>query len=141
MLASLWRILCGEQLKIGDEKLEQLFFMMEVLMEEIGNPLTAISMEYPWLFKLFNGLGILQTIPYHHSLMKFIESVLISHKRRQIDGNFIFSVACIFLLLPLDLAYSELTCVFHLVTTLLLLTLALSSSRAQQNSYHMVVLS
>ena len=52
-----------------------------------------------------------------------------------------FSAARIFLLLPLDLAYSELTCVFHLVTTLLLLTLALSSSRAQQSPYHMVVLS
>ena len=87
MLASLWRILSGEQLKIGDEKLEKLFFMMEVLMKEIGNPLAAISMEYPWLFKLFNSLGILQTIPYNHSMMKFIESVLINHKQRQIDGN------------------------------------------------------
>ena len=56
------------------------------------------------------------------------------------ESNF-FSAACIFLLFPLDLANSELTCVFNLVTTLLSLTLALSSSRAQQSPYHMVVLS
>ena len=45
-----------------------------------------------------------------------------------------FSAARIFLLLPLDLAYSELTCVFHLVTTLLLLTLALLVQSGQSFS-------
>ena len=87
VLASLWRILSGEQLKIGDEKLEKLFFMMEVLMKDMGNPLAAISLDHPWLFKLFNSLGILKTIPYQHSLMNFMESVLTNHKSRQIDGN------------------------------------------------------
>ena len=87
VLASLWRILSGEQLKIGDEKLENLFYMIEVLVKELGDPLSVIMMEYPWLFKLFNSIGILQTIVYNRTLVNFTENVLTTHKQRHIDGK------------------------------------------------------
>ena len=46
VLASLWRILSSEQLKMGDAKLEQLFGMVEVLMRDLGNPLAVISLAF-----------------------------------------------------------------------------------------------
>ena len=87
MLAALWRILSGEQLKMGDAKLEEIFEMVEVLMTDLGNPLAVISVNHPRLFKLVNHLGILQTIPYNRSMINFTGSVLTDHKKRHIDGN------------------------------------------------------
>jgi len=87
VLAALWRILSGEQLKMGDAKLEEIFEMVEVLMTDLGNPLAVISVNHPRLFKLVNHLGILQTIPYNRSMINFTGSVLTDHKKRHIDGE------------------------------------------------------
>ena len=84
----MWRILSGEQLKVGDAKLEQMFSMVEVLIKDLGNPLTVISSQHPRLFKLLNSLGILHTISYYNHMVSFTENVLTNHKKAQIDGNF-----------------------------------------------------
>ena len=87
MLASLWRLLSGEQLKVGDSKLVKLFNMVEVMIKDFGNPLTIVSMNYIWLFKALNNLGIIQTLPFTLDVLKFAGTVFTEHKERQIDGN------------------------------------------------------
>ena len=82
----MWRVLTGEQLKIGDAKLEELFSMLEVLMKDLGNPKAVISMNYPWLFKFVNNIGITKIIFYYGSLMNLAGSALTNHKNRHSDG-------------------------------------------------------
>ena len=96
MLASLWRILSGEHLKIGDTKLEELFCIMEDIMKDLGNPLAVISVKHPRLFKVVNNLGILHTIFHNKTMINFSGNAINNHKNRHIDGNnillrFIFS--------------------------------------------------
>ena len=87
VLASLWRIISGEHLKAGDPKLEKLVNMVQKILEEFGNPLVGVSMNYEWLFKTLNDLGIIILQPYLQNLLKFSESVLTDQKGKLIDGN------------------------------------------------------
>ena len=84
----------GEQLRIGDAKLEHLFCMLELLMKDLGNPLVRTSFLYPKLFKLLNRLGILQSISYNNDMINFAEAVLKNHKNGHIDGKNIY-ISCI----------------------------------------------
>ena len=90
MLASLWRIISGEQLKFGDAKLQNLFGSVEALLKDLTNPLFGVAINYVWLYKLANNLGILQTIINKKKLLNCTGSVLTDHKMRLIDGNYIF---------------------------------------------------
>ena len=92
MLASLWRIISGEQLKFGDAKLQNLFGSVEALLKDLTNPLFGVAINYVWLYKLANNLGILQTIINKKKLLNCTGSVLTDHKMRLIDGNYIFVI-------------------------------------------------
>ena len=72
---------------MGDAKLENLVSMVQSMVKEFGNPLTGISMNYVWLYKIVNCLGILNAIPYMQNLLNFTGSVLTEHKKRPIDGK------------------------------------------------------
>ena len=87
VLASLWRIISGEKLKMGDAKLENLVSMIQTVIKEFGHPLTGVSMNYTWLYKLINHLGIIKAIPYMQNMLNFTGSVLVEHKKRHVDGT------------------------------------------------------
>ena len=89
VLASLWRIISGEHLKMGDAKLENLLHMVQAIIKEVGNPMAVVSLRYIWLFQLGNSLGILQTIPYMKEVLNFAAKEMTDHKKRHIDGNYL----------------------------------------------------
>ena len=72
---------------MGDVTLEKLFHVIEVMVKEFGNPLSVISVNYTWLFKLLTRLGIVKTIYCIQDVLKFTGSVITDHKKRHIDGN------------------------------------------------------
>ena len=80
----------GEQLKMGDEKLEELVSMIHVLFKEFGNPISNLLMNYVWVYKIVNNIGILKTVSYMKNMLNFTGSVLTDHKNRHIDGNCTF---------------------------------------------------
>merc|ERR1719495_2449129 len=61
--------------------------MVQKILEEFGNPLVGVSMNYKWLFKTLNHLGIIILQPYIQNLLKFSESVLTDQKGKLIDGE------------------------------------------------------
>ena len=87
VLASLWRIISGEALKIGDPKLEYLVKMVNDLITEFGNPAAGICMQYIPLFYVFNFLGITNNKKGMGELMDFNLQTIIKHKEREIDGD------------------------------------------------------
>ena len=87
VVASLWRIISGEHLKVGDPKLEKLISLVQQILEEFGNPLTGVSLNYVWLFKTLTNLGIIILQPNLHSLCKFSASGVTNQKRKLIDGK------------------------------------------------------
>ena len=97
MLASLWRIISGEQLKFGDAKLQNLFGSVEAIMKDLTNPLFGVAINYAWLYKLTNNLGILQTNINMKKLLNRTGSVVTDHKMRLMDGNYIFMLTFLIL--------------------------------------------
>ena len=87
VLASLWRIISGEHLKMGDPRLEKLLDTMEMYVAMFGNPITFVSLEYTWLYKLVNSMGISQCQYVHETFFKFHKKVLKDHKGSSIDGK------------------------------------------------------
>lgn len=88
VLASLWRILSGEHLKRGNAKLHQLVDMVQTMIREAGHPLAFVSMNYVWLYKLVNNLGLIKAIEYMAVFLDHLKtSVIDDHKQRPIDGD------------------------------------------------------
>ena len=92
VLASLWRIISGEHLKMGDPKLDKLMYMLQGITKEFANPLTAVSYNYVWLFKLLNNVGILKSMKYYMANLDFTSEVVKNHKQKPIDGKLFFSM-------------------------------------------------
>ena len=74
-------------MKIGDAKLERLLYMIQFLIKEFGSPLTQTSLNYVWLYRLLNNLGVLKSIKYCEEMLKFTSGVLTDHKEKHIDGK------------------------------------------------------
>lgn len=82
VLASLWRIISGEHLKIGDPNLEHLIDLIQTLIKEFGNPLVDVSMNYVWMFKLLNKLGKTLACDYakvHNDTLKILKGLKIGY--------------------------------------------------------------
>ena len=94
VLASLWKIISGEHLKMGDPKLEELLDTMEMYISMFGNPITFVSLEYIWLYKLVNSMGISQCQYVHETFFEFHKKVLKDHKGKIIDGENCKSIFC-----------------------------------------------
>ena len=75
---------------MGDPKLEKILYTMQMMLSEFGNPLTGLSLNYLWFYKLINYLGIIKVQHYFMSLIDFGASTVTDHKDRQIDGNHMF---------------------------------------------------
>lgn len=87
VLASLWRIVSGECLKIGDPKLEKLVKTVTELIAEVGNPLLGVTMNNLWLFKLVNKLGMVNFLRGMGQLLDFNTEVVKKHQNQIMDGD------------------------------------------------------
>jgi len=87
VLSSLWRIISGEHLKMGDPKLEKLVFMVQSMVKEFGNPRTVISFNYVLLYQLINALGVIKITKSMHGVIDFTSDLMNDLKKRTIDGD------------------------------------------------------
>lgn len=87
VLASLWRIISGECLKIGDPKLETLVGVVAQLIKEAGSPLTGIAINSMPLLRFLNWTGIMSNVPLMNELFQFNLELIENHKGKQIDGD------------------------------------------------------
>ena len=87
VLSSLWKIISGESLKMGDPKLTELVTNVHNLMTEFSNPLTLISFQSIPMAKLFNNLGLVRYLSYTKKILELCYQVVNSHKDKAIDGD------------------------------------------------------
>ena len=87
VLSSLWKIISGESLKMGDPKLTELVTNVQNLMTEFSNPLTLISFQSIPMAKLFNNLGLVRYLSYTKKILELCYQVVNSHKDKTIDGD------------------------------------------------------
>ena len=87
VLASLWRIISGESLKMDDSKLIELMSNVQEALKEFGNPLLAISLSNISLYRFVNKIGLFN---FQKNLSRLFEYCLVSvesHKEKSIDGD------------------------------------------------------
>jgi cytochrome P450 len=87
VLSSLWRIISGEHLKVGDPKLEHLVETVSNMAKEFGRPELVVSMNYPYLFSILHYFGVLKFLSYTNTLFDFVMDTISSHKTKHIDGE------------------------------------------------------
>ena len=86
-LASLWRLISGESLKIDDPKIKNLLKKVKLVTEEAGNPLVAITENFPFVFKFLNKVGIFVILKCIHEVVEFCKEPIESSKVQDIDGD------------------------------------------------------
>merc|ERR1711884_565890 len=57
-LSSLWKIISGETLTIGDTKLEYLIEKLQIFIGEVSRPLISVAMNFKGLFYFLNWPGL-----------------------------------------------------------------------------------
>ena len=87
VLASLWRIISGETLKIGDPKLDFLISKVDNIVTETSSVFGAISMVSVPLFKFMNMVGLLNVVKSANELFKYCTKILKIHRDKFIDGD------------------------------------------------------
>ena len=87
VLGSLWRVLSGESLKVNDPKLIDLLKKTKLMTEEAGNPLVAITENFPLVFKFLNQIGIIVILKYIDEVVQFCKEPIESCKGQDIDGE------------------------------------------------------
>jgi len=87
VLASLWRIISGESLKIGDPKLTDLCEKARAVSVEFGNPLAGIAQYLPSLFVFLNKIGSINILKHMDAINKFCKEAVESVKIQEIDAN------------------------------------------------------
>ena len=87
VLASIWRVISGESLKVGDPKLEKLMINVQNLLKEFSNPLSFIAFQSIPIAKIVHKLGILDFFNHTKNILDFCDSSLKSHSIKQIDGD------------------------------------------------------
>ena len=86
-LGSLWRLISGESLKIDDPKIKNLLKKVKLVTEEAGNPLVAITENFPFVFKFLNKVGIFVILKCIHEVVEFCKEPIESSKVQDIDGD------------------------------------------------------
>ena len=87
VLASLWRVISGESMKIGDPKLEGLIKIMEGFLKELGSSLVTMSFNYVPLYNLLNKIGLISFQEINNQLFMFNESVFKKLKDSDVDSD------------------------------------------------------
>ena len=86
-LSSLWKIISGESLKIGDAKLDYLIEKVQTLIREVSKPLTQAAFNLKPLFYFLNWSGFSTVWANQLELNEFCQSTIEEHKSKNIDGN------------------------------------------------------
>ena len=87
ILSSLWRIISGKSLKVGDPTIEKLIKLVDLFTNEPGNPLLVLSFNQLWLYKILNGMGMFHNQMAHYELLKYCQEMVDTHKEKHIDGE------------------------------------------------------
>ncbi len=86
-VASLWRVVSGERIRKDDSKLKYLVHMVQSLSKEQTNPFVVVSMDAPWLCKIFHHLGLVKTVTAHHDLLEMGDKMIKDHQDKGIDDQ------------------------------------------------------
>ena len=87
VLSSLWRLLSGESLKIGDPKLENLIDNMRKLVKDSANPILIVSFSSAVLFKFVHKVGLTSFIKTMHMILDYCNEYIEIQKTKPIDGE------------------------------------------------------
>ena len=86
-LASLWRIISGEQLKIDDPKLKKLLSHIRQMIKEFTNPLVQMSFDSYWLSEFIHRFGITSFNKVVKDTLDFVNEYIEIQKTKHIDGD------------------------------------------------------
>lgn len=87
-LSSLWKMISGESLPLGDVKLEFLIQKLQELVVEVSNPLIQSSLNNLLLFRLLNLFGISHQEKIWKELNDFCDDVVKTNKlKNALDDN------------------------------------------------------
>ena len=86
-LASLWRIISGEQLTMDDPKLKKLLSHIRQMIKEFTNPLVQMSFDSYWLSELIHRFGITSFNEVMKNSLDFVNEYIEIHKTKHIDGD------------------------------------------------------
>jgi len=87
VVASLWRIISGEKLKIDDPKLQKLLANLRNFVNEGSNPLLQVAFDFPWLFKFIHKVGISSFVDIISDTLDYCNEYIEHHKANPIDGD------------------------------------------------------
>ena len=80
VLASLWRIIGGETIKIGDVKVRHLLEMVQTLVIERVRPIVALSLDSIPLMNFLHNTGLTNFKRANDSILDFNLDLISSHK-------------------------------------------------------------
>ena len=87
VLSSLWRIISGESLKIGDSKLNNLIAISKEMLLEFANPLTWISQTSVPLYKFMELVGLVKIGVPIDMLFQYCDELIESQMNKSVDGE------------------------------------------------------
>ena len=87
VLASLWKLISGESLKIGDPELSSLLNNAQSIAKEFGNPLVHVSMNFLPLFKILNAIGVIKLMESTKDIFAYCKRGMDNQNDKGIDGQ------------------------------------------------------
>ena len=87
VLASLWKIISGESLKIGDPMLENLLDALHATFKEFSNPIIMRALSSITVFKFFHKIGLTKMPDDHKKIIDFVQDNINATKSKTIDGE------------------------------------------------------
>ena len=87
VLASLWKLISGESLKIGDPELSSLLNNAQSIAKEFGNPLVHVSMNFLPLFKILNAIGVIKLMESTKDIFAYCKRGMDNQNDKGIDGE------------------------------------------------------
>ena len=86
-LASLWRIISGEQLQLEDPKLIKLLTYNQQMISDFADPLTTISLTSIPIYKFVESLGLLSVVENISNIFKYCDEFIEIEKEKATDGD------------------------------------------------------
>ena len=87
VLASLWKIISGESLKIGDPMLKNLLDALHATFKEFSNPIIMRALASIPVFKFLHEIGLTTMPDDHKKIIDFVQDNINTTKSKTIDGE------------------------------------------------------
>jgi len=87
VLSSLWRVISGESLKIGDSKLNDLLAVNKEMLLEFANPKTWISMTSVPLYNFMALAGLVKIGKPVDKILDYCDELIDSQRNKSVDGE------------------------------------------------------